>query len=87
MRVVRLSKRRKVLTLGQGYLELSYINLYNLVDAPKLQNATFNTFIKRLITKSWIELVKGSDRRTKGLRLSDKAQSLLDELNRKTSNS
>ena len=59
----------------------SIVNLFDLIESPKPKKATFDAFIKRLIAKGWIELVEGSDRRAKGLRLSDKAQSLLNELN------
>jgi DNA-binding MarR family transcriptional regulator len=58
----------------------SIINLYDLIETPKPKKATFDAFIKRLITKGWIELVEGSDRRAKGLRLSNKAKSLMNEL-------
>jgi DNA-binding MarR family transcriptional regulator len=58
----------------------SIVNLYDLIEAPKPKKATFDAFIKRLIAKGWIEMVEGSDRRAKGLRLSDKAQSLLKEI-------
>ena len=59
----------------------SIVILYDLIEAPKPKKATFDAFIKRLIARGWIEMVEGSDRRAKGLRLSDKAQSLLNELN------
>ena len=59
----------------------SIVNLFDLIESPKPKKATFDSFIKRLIAKGWIELVESNDRRAKGLRLSDKAQSLLNELN------
>jgi DNA-binding MarR family transcriptional regulator len=61
----------------------SFVNLFDQIESPKPKKATFDAFIRRLIAKGWIELVESNDRRAKGLRLSDKAQSLLNELNYK----
>ena len=67
--------------LKDMHMVVSITNLYDLIDAPKPKKATFDSFIRRLNAKGCLEFIETHDKRTKGIRLSENVQKLLNELN------